>query len=94
MVGDRRQEIVFIGLNLDEVRPRLEAALDAALVTDEEWKNGPDYLEEEIDDPFGFTEMYAREEVDGDPREVDGHAGGHNHAHTHGADRTHLAKLG
>jgi G3E family GTPase len=35
--GDRRQEIVFIGVDVDH--QRLTAALDACLVTDEEWAN-------------------------------------------------------
>ena len=38
-VGDCRQEIVFIGVEMD--RDRLEASLDAALVNDEELAEGP-----------------------------------------------------
>ncbi len=39
-VGDCRQEIVFIGVEMD--RERIEAALDAALLTDEEMAGGPE----------------------------------------------------
>jgi hypothetical protein len=37
--GDRRQELVFIGIGMDE--HRLRAALDACLLTNEEWRAGP-----------------------------------------------------
>jgi G3E family GTPase len=36
--GDRRQELVFIGIGMDETR--LRAALDACLLTNEEWRAG------------------------------------------------------
>jgi G3E family GTPase len=36
--GDRRQELVFIGIAMDEVR--LRAALDACLLTNAEWQAG------------------------------------------------------
>jgi G3E family GTPase len=37
--GDRRQELVFIGIGIDE--PGLRAALDACLLTNAEWRDGP-----------------------------------------------------
>ncbi len=39
-VGDCRQEVVFIGADMD--RPRLEAELDRCLLTDSELKSGPE----------------------------------------------------
>lgn len=48
-VGDRRQELVFIGQGLDEQRMRSE--LDAALLTDAEWAGGPTAWEG-LADPF------------------------------------------
>nr|MBV6629586.1 zinc metallochaperone GTPase ZigA [Oceanococcus sp. HetDA_MAG_MS8] len=48
-VGDRRQELVFIGQGLDEQRMRSE--LDSALLTDAEWKAGPTAWAQ-LDDPF------------------------------------------
>jgi len=38
--GDRRQEIVLIGIDLD--RPRHEAALSRCLLTDKEMAGGPE----------------------------------------------------
>ncbi|EHN6806821.1 GTP-binding protein [Salmonella enterica] len=37
--GDARQELVFIGMNMDE--PALRAHLDSALLTDAEMSEGP-----------------------------------------------------
>ena len=55
--GDRRQEIVLIGIELD--RPRLEALLNAALLTDEELYLGPEVWKN-YNDPFPSTYEMAR----------------------------------
>lgn len=51
--GDRRQEIVIIGMGM--MREELEAMFDAALVTDEEFAAGPE-LWATFDDPFPSIE--------------------------------------
>ena len=92
--GDRRQEIVFIGQGMDEVQPRLEAALDAALLTEAEWELGPDVYED-WDDPFDFDSMYDDGgDGSGDEHEDGGGSGdghhGHDHDHDHdGHDHAH-----
>jgi G3E family GTPase len=48
-VGDCRQEIVFIGVEMD--REAMEAKLDAALVTDEEMAAGPEHWRQ-FEDPL------------------------------------------
>jgi|SRR6187402_583369 len=47
--GDRRQEIVFIGVGMD--RAVLEGRLDAALLSDREMRGGPETWRE-FEDPF------------------------------------------
>ena len=73
--GDRRQEIVIIGQNLDQ--PALTAMLDAALVTDLELSKGqPGW--DRFKDPFAewkTTEELAAEGVH------DHHGEQHLHAH-------------
>ncbi|MDV5358165.1 zinc metallochaperone GTPase ZigA [Enterobacter asburiae] len=47
--GDARQELVFIGINMDE--PNLRFKLNSALLTDEEMQAGPDHWIK-LHDPF------------------------------------------
>lgn len=60
-VGDRRQEIVFIGQLTEERRKFVEESLDACLLTDTEWaeyKNGG-----EFPDPWApWPSMFAEED--------------------------------
>jgi G3E family GTPase len=51
--GDRRQEIVFIGIGMDEAK--LRAELDATLLTNEEWRAGP-RAHARLPDPFPVWE--------------------------------------
>jgi G3E family GTPase len=48
-VGDRRQEIVFIGIGMDEAA--LRQRLDACLLTTDEMRGGPDAWSR-LPDPF------------------------------------------
>lgn len=60
-VGDCRQEIVFIGISMD--RSRLEANLDAALVTDEEMAAGPGSWLDFEDPLMSWEEPQATEDA-------------------------------
>lgn len=57
--GDRRQELVFIGQNLDEAA--LRAALDECLLSDQEMSAGPEAWEA-FSDPFPAWQEIAEEE--------------------------------
>uniref|UniRef100_A0A7S2XTM8 CobW C-terminal domain-containing protein n=1 Tax=Fibrocapsa japonica TaxID=94617 RepID=A0A7S2XTM8_9STRA len=48
--GDRRQEIVFIGSNMNE--EALKKSLSACLLDEDEMQLGPEEWKETIDDPF------------------------------------------
>jgi G3E family GTPase len=54
--GDRRQEIVFIGIDMD--RPAIESQLAECLLTDEEMKEGPSAWQS-YDDPLPRIELDA-----------------------------------
>jgi len=56
--GDRRQEIVFIGVGMD--RAVLEGRLDAALLSDREMRGGPESWRE-FEDPF--ADMFRDQNV-------------------------------
>jgi hypothetical protein len=56
LVGDRRQEIVFIGqFDADSKRKLLET-LDSCLVTEQEWKHGNKHGWGDLEDPFELWE--------------------------------------
>ena len=53
--GDRRQEIVFIGIAMDQLR--IEAALDTCLLTTQEYEQGPDAWRS-LEDPWPTDDTY------------------------------------
>ncbi|MES2788602.1 MAG: zinc metallochaperone GTPase ZigA [Planctomycetota bacterium] len=61
-VGDRRQELVFIAVDLDA--EQLTAQLDACLLTDEEWQAGQE-IWSRGDDPFPEWQFAPDEEDEG-----------------------------
>ncbi len=74
--GDRRQELVVIGHELNE--PEFRRQLDACLLTDEEFEAGPDAWAK-FDDPVPEWELL---EHDHDHHDHDHHHG-HDHGHHH-----------
>lgn len=86
LYGDRRQELVFIGTNLNEVE--LRKKLNGALVTDAEFKSGP---EEWATWPNSFlTVVEESEEGTAGEMETDAHEHGSD-AHEHGSHEHHKA---
>ncbi|MDF3886216.1 zinc metallochaperone GTPase ZigA [Cupriavidus basilensis] len=78
--GDRRQELVLIGQDLD--RPALEALLDACLLTDAEMADGPDAWAQ-YPDPFPSWDDGLDEGDDHEHGEDCG-CDDHGHHHMHG----------
>jgi G3E family GTPase len=62
-VGDRRQELVLIGIGLDEYA--WQDKFDACLLTDEEWALGPEGWKQ-FDDPFPSWEVEDHDHDHGD----------------------------
>jgi len=82
--GDRRQELVLIGQDLD--RPALEALLDACLLTDAEMAAGPAAWAS-YPDPFpSWEDGLDDDHVHGDDCGCGDHGHHHGHAHDHGDD--------
>ena len=59
-IGDRRQEIVVIGMKID--KEAIEAALDHCLLSDEEMSMGPERWEAEWENPFAVEVEEEEEE--------------------------------
>ena len=57
--GDRRQELVFIGREMDE--SAIRDILESCLVTDLEFVQGPEFWEQ-LADPFPAVELQGDEE--------------------------------
>ncbi|MBW0447901.1 GTP-binding protein [bacterium M00.F.Ca.ET.228.01.1.1] len=78
-IGDRRQELVLIGVNID---PALwSAKFDACLLTDDEFALGPQGWQQ-FADPFPVWD-FDDDDHDHD-HEHHGHGHDHNHDHDHG----------
>lgn len=66
--GDRRQEIVIIGQDMDPDSVR--AKLDACLLTDEEMKLGPEEWQASFQDPFLEWKHVEESDIEEDPNET------------------------
>uniref|UniRef100_A0A0G4HBD5 CobW C-terminal domain-containing protein n=1 Tax=Chromera velia CCMP2878 TaxID=1169474 RepID=A0A0G4HBD5_9ALVE len=73
LYGDRQQEVVFIGQDMDHSAVR--AAVEAALLTDEEFEKGPERWGE-LEDPF--ADLWG-----GGCGGEEGHEHDHEHCHDH-----------
>ncbi|KIG02718.1 GTP-binding protein [Caballeronia concitans] len=76
-IGDRRQELVLIGLDLDADAWRRK--FDACLLTDDEWAAGAQSWQR-LSDPFPAWDVEEHDHEHGD------HDHAHEHDHDHGPD--------
>jgi G3E family GTPase len=85
-VGDRRQELVLIGMELAE--GALRAALDACLATEDEWSPETGAAAGLLDELAPWPPLEAllaeAEEEAPQPGEQHAHAHSHGHGHSHG----------
>ena len=82
-IGDRRQEIVVIGIQMD--KDAVIAALDECLLDDEEMRMGSKRWEEEWENPFAVEvgEDEEEEEEVEEGEEETGACSSHEHHHHH-----------
>ncbi|HXZ09957.1 MAG TPA: GTP-binding protein [Paraburkholderia sp.] len=83
-IGDRRQELVMIGADIDPAIWR--AKLDACLLTDDEYALGSEAWQK-LSDPFPAWDLDA--EDDHDHEHDDDDSGHHHHHHDHGHGHHH-----
>ncbi|GAA5907333.1 hypothetical protein JCM6882_002809 [Rhodosporidiobolus microsporus] len=89
--GDRRQELVFIGLDIPVMKPLLTAELDAALLNDDEWaawqkvmKNKKTSLKKKVEKLEALWEDGFEDWIDEQDDEMMEQLGGGSHAgHNH-----------
>ncbi|MCC8393316.1 GTP-binding protein [Paraburkholderia sp. MMS20-SJTR3] len=80
-IGDRRQELVLIGIDIDPAQWR--AKFDACLLSDAEYALGPQGWQN-FDDPFPAWDFDDHDHEHDDP-----HGHHHHHDHAHGDDCEH-----